>query len=516
MTHTALPAPALAQFAHSASAPATGIELRPHQLAALDAATAALAHRDRGQLHMACGTGKTLTALRLAERLDTELVLVLLPSLSLLAQTLREWLQHALDPVGAIAVCSDDTVAESERLTLVADLPVPVTTDPETLRAQLTGHRLGRTVVFATYHSTAVVSAAQALGAPSFDLALADEAHRTAGHAAPAFRLILDADRIRATKRVFMTATPRLTRGRSATSMDDETLYGPVMFNFGFAQAVEAGLLCDYQVVVVGVTDESIREQLEEGAELIVGGQVLTGREGAGAVAVVKAMEDYGVSRMVTFHGNVEKAERFATALPHVASSLLTPEQASQLSAGHVNGEMPAGKRTALLDSLRTLAPGHRRVLTNARCLTEGVDVPAIDGIAFIDPRSSYVDIVQAVGRALRTAPGKAVGTILLPVYLAADEDPEGVLSSSAFDDVCTVLYALREHDPALGAELDAARRQLGGETMTPRLPGKVIPDLTNRLDGNFHRALCTRLVTQTTKPFWELLRFSHQESAPA
>jgi superfamily II DNA or RNA helicase len=507
LTRTALPTHVHDKLSDSAPLPGAGIQLHPHQREALSAATEALAHTDRGQLHMACGTGKTLTALRLAERLDADLVLVLVPSLSLLAQTLREWRQHSLSRFDAVAVCSDDTVAGAESPASAADIPAPVTTHPEVLAAHLTGRRPGRTVVFATYHSAAAVAAAQTMGAPTFDLALADEAHRTAGHAASAFRLILDSDRIRATKRVFMTATPRLTKGSSATSMDNETLYGPVMFRFGFAQAIQAGLLCDYQVVVVGVTDESIREQLEDGAELILGEQVLTGQESAAAVALLKAMEDYGVTRMVTFHGNVDRAQRFATALPDVASLLLAPNRVSQLSAGHVNGGMSAGERTELLNSLRMLAPGHRRVLTNARCLTEGVDVPAIDGVAFIDPRSSYVDIVQAVGRALRTAPGKTIGTILLPVYLGADDDPETVLSSSAFDDVCSVLFALRDHDPALGVALDAARAELGMGTVRPSLPGNVITDLPDRLDGDFHTALCTRLLTQTTKPFWEKLQ---------
>lgn len=507
LTRTALPTHVHDKLSDSAPLSGAGIQLRPHQREALSAATEALAHTDRGQLHMACGTGKTLTSLRLAERLDADLVLVLVPSLSLLEQTLREWRQHSLSRFDAIAVCSDDTVAGAESPASAVDIPAPVTTHPEVLAAHLTGRRPGRTVVFATYHSAAAVAAAQTMGAPTFDLALADEAHRTAGHAASAFRLILDSDRIRATKRVFMTATPRLTKGSSATSMDDETLYGPVMFRFGFAQAIQAGLLCDYQVVVVGVTDESIREQLEDGAELVIGAQVLTGQEGAAAVGVLKAMEDYGITRMVSFHGNVERAKRFATALPDVASLPLAPNRVSQLSAGHVNGGMSAGERMELLNSLRTLAPGHRRVLTNARCLTEGVDVPAIDGVAFIDPRSSYVDIVQAVGRALRTAPGKTIGTILLPVYLSADDDPETVLSSSAFDDVCTVLYALRDHDPALGVALDVARAELGMGTVTPSLPGNVIADLPDRLDGDFHAALCTRLVTQTTKPFWEHFR---------
>ncbi|MCZ2826034.1 MULTISPECIES: DEAD/DEAH box helicase [unclassified Modestobacter] len=508
MTNTSVPTNVDPELSETALDVNACIQLRPHQLAAISAATKTLSHHDRGQLHMACGTGKTLTALRLAEALETELVLVLVPSLSLLAQTLREWRQHSLSWFSAIAVCSDDTVTDVETSVSVADIPAPVSTQPEVVAGHLTSRRRGgRTVVFATYHSAAVVAEAQAMGAPTFDLALADEAHRTAGHAAPAFQLILDADRIRARKRVFMTATPRLTRARSATSMDDETLYGPVMFRFNFAQAIEAGLLCDYQVVVVGVTDESIRQQLEEGAELFVGNHVLTGREAAASVAVLKAMEDYGITRMVTFHGDVSRAERFATALPGIASALLSPERAVQLSTGHVNGGMSAGERTALLDSLRTLPSGHRRVLTNARCLTEGVDVPAIDGVAFIDPRSSYVDIVQAVGRVLRTAPGKTIGTILLPVYLSAAEDPETVLSSSAFEDVCTVLQALRDHDPAFGAALDAARGQVGTRTMMPSLPGKVIADLPDRLDSDFHTALCTRLLAQTTRPFWEKLQ---------
>lgn len=506
MTRTAFHTHAHAQNADSAVAPDTRNQLRPHQREAIAATIKALAHHDRGQLHMACGTGKTRTALRLAEQLDTDLVLVLVPSLSLLAQTLREWRQHSMTPFSAIAVCSDDTVADSEPSAALADIPVPVTTDPEVLASNLAVRRPGRTVVFSTYHSGAVIAAAQTMGAPAFDLAVADEAHRTAGHPAPAFRLILDADRIRARKRVFMTATPRLTKSQAATSMDDDALYGPVMFRFSFAEAIAADLLCDYQVVVIGIANDAVRVRLEQGADVVVGEKLLKGREGAAAVAVLKAMADYGITRMVTFHGNVDRARRFATSLPDVAASVLRPREAAPLLAGHVNGEMSAGERADMLDMLRTLEPGHRRVLTNARCLTEGIDVPAIDGVAFIDPRSSYVDIVQAVGRALRKAPGKEVGTILLPVYLSADDDPETVLASSAFADVCTVLSALRDHDPALGEALDNARKALSAGSGTPRLPGNVILDLPP-LAGDFHTALCTQLVRRTTRPFWEQLQ---------
>jgi predicted helicase len=247
----------------SDSAATSSIALRPHQVAAIEATITGLTKNDRGQLVMACGTGKTITAIKLAEASAAERVLVLVPSLSLLAQTYQEWLQHSAIPFRTVAVCSDDSVTASDTAALVA-IP-PVTTHPEVLAAALAARTLGRTIVFATYQSARVVAAAQTMGAPAFDLVLADEAHRTAGDAADtSFGLVLESAALRASKRVFMTATPRFCTDGGA-SMDDEKTYGPVFFRFGFDEAIAAGLLCGYQVVVVGITDESVRGSLEKG-----------------------------------------------------------------------------------------------------------------------------------------------------------------------------------------------------------------------------------------------------------
>jgi superfamily II DNA or RNA helicase len=528
-------------------APRQSYDLLPHQLAAISAVTQLLGQHDRGQVRMACGTGKTLTAIRLAEELRAEHILVLVPNLSLLAQTLREWRKHTKRPFHAVAVCSDPGVADTNTAAR-AQIPVPVTTNPVQLAEELRGPRR-RTVVFGTYHSTGAIAAAQAMGVPAFDLALADEAHRTAGLAAGPFQLILNADQIRATKRVFMTATARTAGGEGAKSMDDDSLYGPVMYNFGFGKAIRAGRLCDYRVVVVGITDEMIRGYLQPGAQVTIDGRDADARATAAAVAVLKTMADYDLRRMVTFHATVRGAADFATGLPRIAR-WMGPNHAEGLSAGHVNGRMTTTERSAELTALRNVGPGQRRVLTNAKCLTEGVDVPAIDGVAFIDPKSSYVDIIQAIGRALRRAPGKDVGTILLTAYVGNGEDADRVVASSRFTDIRAVLQVLLDEDPDFAGALAAARLHHTGPLTDPadspvgagavgqldaplaspdgdgwddpqdiertetaaearlagRAHGDVVLVLPEAVSGQFHRALCTRLLSPAPGGFFEQL----------
>jgi superfamily II DNA or RNA helicase len=427
------------------------------QQAAITAAMLGLDSHDRGQLVMACGTGKTLTALRFAEARNAGRVLVLLPNLALLAQTLREWRQQSHTPFQAIAVCSDQTVAPAAD-GAAPEQTVPVTTDLTKLTALLTDNADRRMVVFATYQSGGRVAAAQAAGAPTFDLVFADESHRTAGRAT-AFQHVLDAQGIRARERLFLTATPRHSTDDAVASMDNHALYGPVLYSYGFGQAIEDGLLTPYQVTVMGITDNDIRSFLGEGAAFDVNGHSLDGAELAAAVAVLKTMDDHQASRMLTFHSRVDRAERFAAILPAVARWMQGEDYGAQLSTGHVNGGMSTADRAAELDALRNVAAGQRRVLTNARCLTEGIDVPAIDAVAFIDPKTSQVDIVQAIGRAIRRSPNKKVGTVLLPVYLGDGDDPEAVLASSAFATISEILTVLADQDEAFAATISAAKR---------------------------------------------------------
>ena len=335
------------------------------------------------------------------------------------------------------------------------------------------------------------------------------------GRVSSDFATILDAEEIKARRRLFMTATPRYFTGRvvreakeadfEVASMDDEAAFGPVFHRLGFAEAIERELLTDYQVVVVGVDDATYRDWAQRGRFVTIDGTKVTdARTLAGQIGLAKAMRRYDLHRTITFHSRVKRAREFAHSLPEVIAWMPARQRPKgHLWSDYASGEMPAGQRHALLQHLGRLDHGERGLLANARCLAEGVDVPTLDGVAFIDPRRSEVDIVQAVGRAIRLAADKTVGTIVIPVFIDTDEDPEIALDDSAFKPVWDVIKALRSHDDELGEQLDELRRQLGRQGRRPRLPGKIHLDLPARVGIDFARAFDVRLVEQTTAS-WE------------
>jgi superfamily II DNA or RNA helicase len=492
---------------------------RPHdyQRQAVRNVTRGFATGDRGQLIMACGTGKTLTALFIREKLAAERTLVLLPSLSLLKQTLNVWRSNG-DEFSSLPVCSDYTVAQTEEDAAVShtsDLGVPVTTDPQRI-ASFLRRRSGSLVVFATYQSSAQIAKAFALGqVPAFDLVIADEAHRCAGPASSDFATVLDPAKIRTKRRLFMTATPRYFTGRvlkAATeldfeyaSMDDEAKFGPVFHRLGFSEAIRRGLLTDYQVEVVGVDDATYRDWAERAALVTVDGvKVTDARTLAGQIGLAKAVRKFDLRRTISFHSRVRSAKQFADSMPGVIAWMPSRQRPSgQLWSAYASGEMPAGERYVLLHRLGELDEGQRGLLSNARCLAEGVDVPTLDGVAFIDPRRSEVDIVQAVGRAIRKSDAKALGTIVIPVFVEANSDAEIALDDSIFKPVWDVIKALRSHDEVLGEQLDELRRELGRSGKLSHIPGKIHLDLPARVGVNFARAFGVRLVNETTSS-WE------------
>lgn len=503
---------ALAPLAAAPKAP------MPHQEEAITAVLDGFARHDRGQLLMACGTGKTLTARWIAERLNVRRALVLVPSLSLLGQTLRVWMADA-DHRSYIAVCSDETVPRDEADAIISsatELGLPVTTDPARIASFLSGEGTGDRVVFSTYQSSEAVALAQAACGAAFDLVIADEAHRCAGPLAGPFATVLDGKRILAEKRLFMTATPRYFTGRlrreaaeadfEVASMDDEERFGRVFHRLSFGEAIARELLSDYQVAVVGVTDSEYRELAERAAFVTLDGRTSTdARTLAAQVGLAKAIRKYDLRRVVSFHGRINRAARFAAEMGDVVAWLPVDERpVGIVRAEHVSGRMSAGLRERKLRRLRDLDRDEHALLTNARCLGEGVDVPTLDGIAFIDPRSSQIDIIQAVGRAIRKAPDKKVGTIVLPVLVGDRDDADAVLSASAFKPVWDVLRALRAHDEVLADELDALRRQQGRQGLVGQRPTKIQLDLPEGIGVDFTEAFDARLLEATTAS-WEL-----------
>ena len=499
------------------SPPAEPAQPRDYQKDAIRKVVEGFATADRGQLLMACGTGKTLTAWFITDELAADRTLVLVPSLSLLKQTMREW-QNSTGGAAQFAslpVCSDPTVTQHDDAPVhTCDLGVPVYTDPAKIAAFL--RECGRRVVFATYHSSPQIAKAFELeGVPSFDLVIADEAHRCAGPVKSDFATILDSGKIKAKRRLFMTATPRVyseSTRRAAkdedfeyASMDDREKFGDVFHKLGFSQAIERKLLTDYQVAVIGVDDATCREWAERGTFVTLDGATpISARTLAGQIGLAKAMGKYDLRRTISFHSYVSRARDFAASMEKVIAWMPPGQRpAGSLWARYASGEMDAGKRSRLIRRLAALDDGERGLLSNARCLAEGVDVPTLDGVAFIDPRRSEVDIIQAVGRAIRKADNKKVGTVVIPVFIDTDTDPEVALSSSVFRPVWDVIRALRSHDEELGRQLDELRREMGRDGGHPRLPGKIHVDIPRKVDAAFADAFDVRLVEQTTAS-WE------------
>jgi len=490
--------------------------LRPDQRKAVREVLEGFRTCERGQMIRACGTGKTLTALGVHEQLGAKRTLVLLPSLSLLSQTLREWSSNAKHPFEYLAVCSDQTVADPDApVAFTHDLGVPVTTDANEIATFL--RRRGQRLIFSTYQSSPQVAMAYQSPhkPPLLDLAICDEAHRCTGSVSNDFATILDARKIPAKRRLFMTATPRFFTGRvireakdgeyEVASMDDEAIFGPVFHRLTFAQAIEQELLSDYQVVIVGVSDATYKTWAEHGKYVTRDGTEITdARTLAAQIGLAKAMRRFDLRRVITFHSRVNTARRFSKDIPDVVAWIPSSQRPTGgLQADYVSGEMSSGERRRRLSRLAKPPPRSRALLANARCLAEGVDVPTLDGVAFVGPRRSEIDIVQAVGRAIRLAPDKKVGSVILPVFIDSEGDADVALSRSAFKPVWDVLRAIRAHDEELADLLDTLRTERGRTGTSGRLPSKIVVDLPTNVGAEFAEKFSARLVDATTAP-WE------------
>jgi superfamily II DNA or RNA helicase len=436
----------------------------PHQQDALRELVPALRARDRVSAIMACGTGKTLVALWTAENLKCSRTLVLLPSLALMRQTVHEWLRETSWNLAYKCVCSDVTVAQDlDGITATqADLDFEVSTNSEPVRQFLDAPFDGPKVVFCTYQSAAVVGRAMKAG-EQFDLGIFDEAHKTAGRKHRNYAFALEDSNIAIKKRLFMTATPRhynpLKRNEAGEaqlvfSMDNSQVYGERAFTLTFAEAARRGIICPYKVLVSTITSEQVTNELLSRGEVLVAGDVIRARQVANQIVLRDAINKFGVKKIFTFHRSVKSAQSFVSRggegiNAHVAS----------LSTYHVNGEMPTADRERLMRSFREAITA---IMSNARCLTEGVDVPAVDMVAFLSPRHSRVDIVQAIGRAMRRSPGKSLGYVLVPLYVeqAAGESVEDAIRRAQFDEISEVLQSLQEQDEVLADMIRDAAEQ--------------------------------------------------------
>lgn len=493
---------------HGEVARITGRSLRPHQQQALDSVVSHFKKEERARLIMACGTGKTFTALRIAERQtkDKGTVLFLVPSIALLAQTLREWTAYAEEPINAICICSDPEVSKKKSKNedsdgfSVVDLALPASTNVKSIVNQFRQLKekkaKGMTVVFSTYQSIDVISKAQkelAKALPeleSFDLIICDEAHRTTGvtladEDESAFTKVHDSKFLKSEHRIYMTATPRLysddSKSKAAQadavlcSMDDEKLFGQEVYRIGFGEAVEKNLLTDYKVLILTLSDKDVPPAIQNmisGKETEINTDDVTKLIGCvnglskqilGDEGIIAATDPEPMRRAVAFCQSIKVSNKITNTFNSASETYIESlpdeqkERMVSISSRHIDGTMAAPQRDELLSWLKAGgADGECRILTNVRCLSEGVDVPSLDAVLFLSARNSQVDVVQSVGRVMRRSPGKNCGYIIIPVVVPSDVD-----ASKALDDnerykvVWTVLNALRAHDDRFNATIN-------------------------------------------------------------
>ncbi len=477
------------------------------QQEAIDKVVRGLANHDRGRLVMACGTGKTFTSLRIAEQVvpDGGRILFLAPSIALVSQARREWLRHTTRPIDCRVVCSDRSAGgrgEQEGIGL-SELECPVTSKPDELAEYLSAEQGPTRVIFSTYQSLKhVADAQQEKGAPAFDLVLCDEAHRTTGVDRAAsgvdsfngFQAVHHDKYVAAVKRLYMTATPRIytarsrrsmkAKGRETVDMSDIEVYGPELDFLSFRDAVEWRMLSDYRVVVLGISDRDVptgmRRQLVKLGEhlgfgktkpLIVTGNEMTRLLGA-ALAINGLAEGPALERperlhrTIAFANSIQRSKFFAQGMMQPDLRRLITRRARKadkaadasvkLEVKHLDGSDSAFRRNQALRNLRRAGDdGTARVLFNVKLFSEGVDVPSLDAIIFLEPRDSQVDIVQAVGRVMRRAEGKRLGYVVVPVPIPPGEDLTTALAegSEGYKALGQVLRALQSHDGRLAEE---------------------------------------------------------------
>jgi len=481
-------------------------QLKKHQQDALNATHEHFKQANRGKLIMACGTGKTFTSLSIAEH-ETNgrgLVLFLVPSIALLGQTLREWFAFAQEPIKPICICSDAQITKDKKqnedtdTTSVVDLALPASTNIDNIVRQFRKHHQdqtkGMTVVFSTYQSIDVIAQAQKHIdkdiQSEFDLIICDEAHRTTGVSLTkdeesAFTKVHDNNIIKGKKRLYMTATPRLysddSKSKAAQndalicSMDDEQFYGQEIYRIGFGEAVEKDLLTDYKVLILTLSDKdvptSLQNALSQDSQIstddiskLIGCINGLSKQIIGDEELLKTSDPSPMRRAVAFCQNIAVSKNITNSFNDLSDSYVDTlesdkkEQIVSVESKHIDGSMSAPTRDELLGWLKddTTEPNECRVLTNVRCLSEGVDVPSLDAVLFLSARNSQVDVVQSVGRVMRKAPNKNYGYIIIPVIVPSD-----VEASKALDDndrykvVWSVLNALRAHDDRFNATIN-------------------------------------------------------------
>ena len=422
---------------------------RPHQIKAIQKSLKYFKKNDRGKIIMPCGTGKSLAAFWITKKMNAKKIIVALPSLALLQQTLKVWtrefLIHNIKP-NWLCVCSDESVKEDQDdfVSYTYDLGIEVTTNKEQIKKFLKSKSKNIKVIFTTYQSGRVT--AQASKGFTYDLGIMDEAHKTVGHGKKPMAYLIHQKNIKVKNRLFMTATERLFRGNQDEylSMDDPRDYGSIIYELSFKEAINSKppIISDYKVITFGISVPEIEEVYKSNKYIQVKKEIkdITAREFATAIALRKTIRKLKISNAISFHRSIRRAENFRRQ-QELISKIYSGYQ--PIKTFHVSGAMPTNQRSS---QMRLFAES-KGLMTNARCLTEGVDLPAIDCVCFTDPKRSKVDIVQAAGRALRLSKGKKFGYILIPIFVSKNQDPNEAAEDSGFQEIITTVGALSAQD---------------------------------------------------------------------
>jgi superfamily II DNA or RNA helicase len=464
---------------------------RPHQVKAIKDTVEYFKTKERGKVIMPCGTGKSLTAFWIANKLKARSVLIAVPSLALLQQTLKVWTREYL--IAGIkpdwlCVCSDQTVSDDQDdfVSNIYELGIDVTTDKNEIKKFLKS-KANIKVVFTTYQSGKVTS----LGAKgfTFDLGIMDEAHKTVGLGSKPMAHLIHQKNIKIKYRLFMTATERLFRGdkEEYLSMDDSRDYGDLIYQLSFKEAIEAKppIIADYKIITFGISEPEIEAVYNDNKFIKIKKEIddIKAREFATALALRKAIKKLGIRNAISFHSSIRRANNFKAQQELI--SKVYPEYGN-LKAFHVSGDMPTNQRSS---QMREFAET-KGLMTNARCLTEGVDLPAIDCVVFTDPKKSKVDIVQAAGRALRLSPGKKFGYILIPLIIPENENATEAAKDTAFEEIVATIRALATQDSRIIEYLRAVSSGTIPKGGSPVDGITKINDLTKVNEEEFNKSI--------------------------
>jgi len=441
------------------------IKPRPHQSEATDDIVDYFEKKARGKYISTCGSGKSLVGYWVSKELGSKKILITVPSLALIRQTLRVWLRETVahkQHVDWVCICSDESVGHQDGITMLQqDVGFPCLTDPEKIAAFLKKKHHGVTIVFSTYQSGKALAKACQLTNYKFDYAVLDEAHKTSGVSNKQFAHLLSDGNIAIKKRLFMTATERRYRGSSEeiVSMDDASVYGKTIHSLSFRKAMELDppILSDYRIITISVSRKEIAKLIRENTTLqatgSTGGLAIDAQSMAALIALRTAMRRYPIKHAISFHSSIHRAEIFKK----VNEGFPKNKKFGKMESFHVSGRTPAGQRAK---TLKDFEASECALVTNARCLTEGVDLPAMDAVVFTDGGRGVIDTVQATGRVLRLHPGKKFGYVILPML--EGESPE---DETGFESMVSTLRALAANDDRIVAYFrDPQQRGDGSE----------------------------------------------------